>query len=121
MIAHGLPKRPNRERVAEAWARGGMPIPRVSVRVAYGVEMLAGSAYIVGFLTGWDSLILVAFMLVVTWWSIRVSRERLVSHGTKGYDVNLALLAIFLTTALAGGGAYSLDAVLGLAPYWPVR
>ncbi len=121
MIAHGLPKWPNRAAVAQHWARGGMPVPHLAVRIAYLVEVPVGVLYVLGLLTGWDSVLQAAFMLVGTWWSIGVSRERLVSFSTKGYDVNLALLAIFLATALAGGGEYSLDALLGVSPYWPVR
>ena len=121
MLAHGWPKWPNRSRVAASWAQGGMPVPHVAVPVAYIVEVPGGLLYMLGLLTGWTSVLMVAFMLVVTWWSIGVRREPLVSFGVKGYDVNLALLAMFLATALAGAGRYSLDAALAISPYWPMR
>ncbi|MFQ5873289.1 MAG: DoxX family protein [Dehalococcoidia bacterium] len=119
LIAHGLPKWPNREKVAQNWAEGGMPFPRLAVLLAYFAEVPVGLLYIAGLFTGWDSLIMLVFMLVATWWSIRVNQERFVSHGSKGYDLNVSLLALFLVTALAGGGAYSLDALLKLSSYWP--
>ena len=121
MIAHGLPKWPNREQVAQNWARDGMPFPRAVLLLTYLVEVPVGVMYVAGFLTGWGSLTMVAAMLGITWWSVGVRREPLVSYAGKGYDVNLAMLALFLCTALAGGGAYSADAVLGLSPYWPLR
>lgn len=121
MFAHGLPKWPNRRRVARAWGEGGIPLPRLGVVLAYIAEVPVGLMYVAGLLTGWDSLVLIFFMLVATWWSIRVKSEGLASRGSKGYDINLSLLAIFLATALTGAGAYSLDALLGLGPYWPLR
>ena len=121
MIAHGLPKWPNRERVLQNWTRDGMPFPRAVLALVYLIEVPVGVVYILGFLTGWASVIMVAMMLGITWWSVGVKREPLVSYTQKGYDVNLALLALFLATALAGGGLYSLDSLLGLSPYWPVR
>lgn len=121
IIAHGLPKWPRRALVAQNWAKGGMPLPHLAVGIAYLIEVPGGAMYAMGLLTGWISVLLVVFMLAVTWWSIRVTRERMVSHGSKGYDLNLALLAIFLATAFTGGGAMALDSVLGISPYWPAR
>jgi putative oxidoreductase len=121
MVAHGLPKWPNRERVVQNWTQDGMPFPRPILVVTYLVEVPVSAIYLVGLLTGWGSLALIALMLGVTWWSVYVKREPLVSYGSKGYDVNLALIALLLATALAGGGAYSLDALFGISPYWPIR
>ncbi|HEY7677937.1 MAG TPA: DoxX family protein [Candidatus Methylomirabilis sp.] len=121
MIAHGLPKWPKRERVAQNWARAGMPFPRAVLLLTCLIEVPVGVMYVAGFLTGWVSLINVAAMVGITWWSVGVRHEALVSQEGKGYDVNLALLALFLCTALAGGGAYSGDALLGLPPYWPLQ
>jgi putative oxidoreductase len=121
MIAHGLPKWPNRDRVIQNWARDGMPYPRVVLAATCLVEVPVGLLYVAGVLTGWSSLTMIALMLGMTWWSVGVKRERLVSYGTKGYDVNMVMLALFAATALAGGGAYSADALLGFSPYWPLR
>ncbi len=121
MIAHGLPKWPKRERVAQNWARSGMPFPHAVLLLTYLIEVPVGMMYVAGFLTGWVSSINLAAMVGITWWSVGVRHEPLVSLDSKGYDVNLALLALFLFTALAGGGAYSADALLGISPYWPVR
>lgn len=121
MIAHGLPKWPKRERLAQNWAKDGMPFPRAVLLLTYLVEVPVGVTYVAGFFTGWASLIMAVAMVGITWWSVGVRHEPLVSHGGKGYDVNLALLALFLCTALVGGGAYSADAVLGISPYWPLR
>jgi uncharacterized membrane protein YphA (DoxX/SURF4 family) len=121
MIAHGLPKWPNRERVLQNWTKDGMPFPRPILVVTCLVEVPVGAIYVVGFLTGWGSLAQIALMLGVTWWSVYMKREPLVSYKSKGYDVNLALIALFVATGLAGGGAYSLDALFGLSPYWPIR
>jgi len=83
--------------------------------------VLTHLTYGAGFLTEWASLAMLVLMLGITWWSVFVARESLVSITSKGYDVNLALIALFLATALAGGGAYSLDALLGISPFWPFR
>ena len=120
LIAHGLPKWANRKQVAQNWGKGGMPFPRLAVLLAWVFEVPVGFLYIAGLFTGWASLIMLVFTLGATWWSIRVSQEKFVSYGTKGYDLNVSLLALFLTTALAGGGVYSLDALLKMSPYWPL-
>ena len=121
MIAHGFPKWPNRERLAQKWAKDGMRSSRLVLVLVYLVEVPGGVAYGAGFLTEWASLAMLVLMLGMTWWSVFVARESLVSITSKGYDVNLALIALFLATALAGGGAYSLDALLGISPFWPFR
>lgn len=120
LIAHGLPKWPRREKVAANWGSKGMPLPRLAVFLAYVAEVPVGILYIAGLFTGWNSVIMLIFMLVATWWSIGVSGEALVSHGTKGYDLNVSLIAIFVVTLLVGGGAYSVDALLDISPYWPL-
>ena len=98
-----------------------MPFPHAVMLLTYLIEVPVGMMYVAGFLTGWVSSINLAAMVGITWWSVGVRHEPLVSLDSKGYDVNLALLALFLFTALAGGGAYSADALLGISPYWPVR
>ncbi len=121
MVAHGLPKWPNRERVTQNWAKDGMPFPYAILVVTYCVEVPVSLAFLAGLFTGWCSVVTIALMLGITWWSVAVRREPLVSYGHKGWDVNLALLGLFACTALAGGGAYSADALLGLPLYWPLR
>jgi uncharacterized membrane protein YphA (DoxX/SURF4 family) len=78
----------------------------IQLLVAWG-EVLGGVALLVGFLTRWAALGLVAIqsgaIYMVTW------AEGFSSLQGGGYAYNIALIAMLLALALAGGGALAAD------------
>ncbi len=51
------------------------------MRLAVLVDVPVGIMFMLGFPTGWDGLVVMAFMAFATWWSVGVGHERPVSHG----------------------------------------
>ena len=99
----------------QGWV-GAMNRMRIRPAVAWAwisalAEVLGGLGLAVGLLTPLPSLAIAGSMLVAMA-LVHGPRGFWVSNG--GYEFNLSILAAVTTIALAGPGAYSLDAVLRL-------
>ena len=83
---------------------------------AYG-ELLGGVAFAVGFLTPLAAAVLAVDMLVAIW-KVHWAKGFWVTKG--GYEYALVMFCIFAVVGLVGVTAYSVDELIGLAPYAPV-
>lgn len=74
-------------------------------------EFLGGILVVAGFLTPLAALALIGVMAVAVL-TVKLKNGFFAANG--GYEYNLVLAAVALALALAGGGAYGLDAALGI-------
>ncbi len=74
-------------------------------------EFLGGILVVAGFLTPLAALALIGVMAVAVL-TVNLKNGFFAANG--GYEYNLVLAAVALALVLAGGGAYGLDAALGI-------
>jgi putative oxidoreductase len=74
-------------------------------------EFVGGILVMLGFLTPVAALALIVVMIVAI---VAVHLKNGFFNTNGGYEFNLALVGIALTLLIAGGGAYSLDSLLGI-------
>lgn len=74
-------------------------------------EFLGGILVVAGFLTPLAALALIGVMAVAVL-TVNLKNGFFAANG--GYEYNLVLAAVALALVLAGGGAYGLDAALGV-------
>ncbi len=79
------------------------------VYLALGIELIAGTLLGIGLYTQVAGFVLTLFMLVATY----VAVVKMDKDFAGGYEVDLLLLGASFMFYLNGGGAYSLDAVMG--------
>ncbi|WP_067462347.1 DoxX family protein [Actinomadura macra] len=87
----------------------GIPMPGVAATFSTWVELIGGIALIAGVLLPVAGLLLVADMAGAFWY-VHMDKGLFVDKG--GYELVLALGALALLLALAGGGRFSVDALL---------
>lgn len=89
----------------------GAPIPDVTAVLATGLELVGGAALILGVFTRLFGLLL-AFDMLSAYVIVHKDLGIFVANG--GYELVAMLGAGAVTLAIAGGGAWSLDAMLNL-------
>lgn len=95
--------------VSQGFGRMGVPLPGIMGPFVALLELIGGSAIIVGALTPVFAALLACTMVV----AILLVHLKAGFFLPQGYEFALTLLAAMLALALAGAGAYSVDAVRG--------
>lgn len=94
----------------------GVPAPTFVAYVVTIVELVGGILLIVGLLSRWAGLLL-AIDLAVAVLMVKVNVGLIAAPQTgAGAELDLALIAGFVTVVLLGPGKLSLDYVLGIEP-----
>lgn len=101
---------------ADFFARQGFRPPRLMATVAGATEAAAGALLVLGLLTPLACLMLIGTLVNVVALHLRngLSRKR------NGYEYELVLLAAAVSVLLAGPGAWSGDAAVGLPALDPL-
>ncbi len=108
LIPHGIYKFQKKQFFDVKW-REEYGLPLGSVLLTGIVQILGGSALILGVYDRLNALIQIIVMLVATWVSIWKHREPFLSTPQgKGWDVNLLLIGALIAIVLMGGGRWSL-------------
>lgn len=127
MIIHGFPKLFSKEaRTQMIPAMKGMGIPRIGFELAGILETFGGLALLVGFLVRIAGILFAIEMVATTWLyltkltKVPMPRGALepqfkATHGyLTGWELDTVILASAIALMILGGGAYSLDALLGI-------
>ena len=85
----------------------GIPLPQVAAAVVIAVELLGGTALILGLFTRWAAAALAIEMAVV----VLVVKLPGGFFAPRGVELELTLCGAALTLALVGAGGMSLDAM----------
>lgn len=111
LIAHGWPKLKDPKGTAGWMASLGFR-PAILFALAAGVvEVGGGLALILGFLTQFVALVVLAQFLIII---LKVNRTK----GLKGgYELDLMIAAAAALLATTGGGVFGLDDVFGIIVY----
>ena len=75
------------------------------------VEFFGGLGLVFGLLTPIIAVLTALWMLSTTWFSIAKAKKKYFG----GYELDITLLLAALALAFIGGGAFSLDHLIGLA------
>ncbi|HYY92064.1 MAG TPA: DoxX family membrane protein [Candidatus Dormibacteraeota bacterium] len=107
-LYHGYPKLTSM-RKGEFMKSMGMP----TGLVPFGgfVEFFGGLGLVFGLLTPIIAVLTALWMLSTTWFSIAKAKKKYFG----GYELDITLLLAALALAFIGGGAFSLDHLIGLA------
>lgn len=109
-----------RERLRKTLAADGVPMVNFNVRWVPAWEFLAGTSLAVGFMTQFHAMVLAIICLVACWAEARDKVEKYNPIDMADrlddwlYLPEVLYLVILVALLLTGGGAYSLDAFLGL-------
>jgi putative oxidoreductase len=119
MVSHGIPKIQKREVLGKKW-NDHYGIPNVTVVLTGILQIVGGVALIVGLFTSLTALILMLDMVAALLICVFNSHHREPFNSVspeKGWDINLLLVGSLIAVILLTGGAWSLDALLGLSPW----
>lgn len=118
-VAHGAQKLfgsfggPGIEGTAGFHEQLGIKPARPMAVLAGLAEFVGGILVIAGFLTPLAALALIVVMIVAI---LKVHLKNGFFAASGGYEFNLVLVAVAVALLLAGSGAYSIDAALGI--FW---
>jgi putative oxidoreductase len=119
-VAHGAQKLfgsfggPGIEGTAGFHEQIGIKPARPMAILAGLAEFVGGMLVIAGFLTPLAALALIVVMIVAI---VKVHLRHGFFAASGGYEFNLVLIAVAAALLLAGSGAYSIDAALGILWY----
>lgn len=127
-LLSGLMKVMNWSATAQEMETHGLPVVSLLLALATLVEIVAGLALLLGFLTRLSALVLFLYLIPVTlvmhnfWVATPAAQQNQMFHFLK----NLAIMGGLLEFCAVGAGALSLDAYLArtgrwLSPFWPRR
>lgn len=108
-IIHGYPKLKDLGKGAGQWLKG-LGLPAGLGLVAGIVEFFGGIALIIGILTPIIAALFVLWTASLVWVSIAKIKKKFAG----GYELDLLLLAFALALFAIGGGAFSVDHLIGL-------
>jgi len=109
-IIHGYPKFSAQQRKqGGAWLKS-MGLPGGFILFAAIVEFFGGLALVLGILTPVIASLSALWMLSTTW----LSKIKMKKKFASGYEIDVILLVAALALALIGGGAFSIDHLLGM-------
>jgi putative oxidoreductase len=119
-VAHGAQKlfgsfgRPGIEGAAGFHDQLGIKPGKPTAILAGLAEFVGGILIIAGFLTPLAALALIVVMIVAI---LKVHLRHGFFAASGGYEFNLVLIAVAVALLLAGSGAFSIDAALGILWY----
>ena len=107
-MVHGYPKITSQRQAGVGWMKSiGWP---GGIIVFAGVaELFGGLALILGILTPIVALLSALWMLSTTWFASSKLKKKYVG----GYELDITLMLAALALAVIGGGAFSLDRLIG--------
>lgn len=114
MIAHGINHGRSLEGTAGWFAKVGFRQARMNAFLSAGMEVAVGLGLIVGLLTSVAAAGLAATMFVAFWAIHRFVGFFVFHRPDEGYEYVFTLMAISFALAIAGPGAISIDATLGI-------
>jgi putative oxidoreductase len=112
-LMSGIEKLAGLDQFAAGLVKGGIPESMAAMIAPVGaiVETLGGLAILVGFLTNWASLLMIAFVVIGTFishrfWEFQGDVRQLQMFN---FEKNVMLVGAFCMLHVAGGGPYSID------------
>jgi putative oxidoreductase len=121
----GIEKLMGLDQFAATLMKGGLSEAAAAFLAPLGalVETMGGLAILVGFATGWASLVMAAFVVVATlvshrFWEFEGALRQLqMAH----FEKNVMLVGAFCLLYVAGGGPYSVDRWQRIVNVWRTR
>lgn len=108
LATHGYPKLTSGRKRTQDWLTG-MKLPRVLGLLIGILELFGGAFLVLGLLTP-----IVALLFTLQFLGILAERKRLGKKSFSDYEKDLMYLGGALALLFLGGGAYSIDYLLGL-------
>ena len=115
MIAHGINHGRNLQGTASWFESKGFRAPNLNAFLSSAAEITFGLALIAGLLTSIAAAGVVATMLAAFWTVHRFAGFFVFRRPDEGYEYVVTLAVVALAAAMAGPGALSVDAELGIA------
>ncbi len=107
-MVHGYPKLGSQRQAGTGWMKS-MGWPSGIIVFAGVAELFGGLALILGILTPIVALLSALWMLSTTWFASSKLKKKYVG----GYELDITLMLAALALAAIGGGAFSLDRLIG--------
>src|SRR6266705_2763524 len=107
-VIHGYPKLGRNEQ-GKGWMKS-MGLPVVLIPFAGAVEFFGGLGLLLGILTPIIAFLSSLWMLSTTWFAITKLKKKYMG----GYELDITLLLAALALTFLGGGAFSIDRLIGL-------
>lgn len=114
MLAHGIKHARGRLKTSNWFGIIGFRMPSLQWFASTATEIGVGAMLIVGFGTSLAAAGLVAVMVVAFWTVHRAAGFWITARPDEGWEYVLVLGSVGLALAIAGPGALSLDAAVGL-------
>jgi putative oxidoreductase len=116
LVAHGIPK------VKGGWGAqagqwvGSMGVPPFAARLVTVLEFFGGIFLILGLLVPLvAAFFVIQFVAIIAMKASKMKAGFMSSGGKPGYEIDYTYLLLCLAILLMGAGAYSLDALIGIA------
>ena len=114
MLAHGIKHARGRARTANWFGSIGFRMPELQWFASTATEIGVGVLLIVGLGTSFAAAGLVAVMVVAFWTVHRSAGFWVTARPDEGWEYVLVLASVGLAIAIAGPGAISIDAAMGI-------
>jgi len=114
MLAHGIKHARGRAKTANWFGSIGFRMPEVQWFASTATEIGVGVLLIVGLGTSFAAAGLVAVMVVAFWTVHRSAGFWVTARPDEGWEYVLVLASVGLAIAIAGPGAISVDAAMGI-------
>ena len=114
MLAHGIKHARGRAKTANWFGSIGFRMPEVQWFASTATEIGVGVLLIVGLGTSFAAAGLVAVMVVAFWTVHRSAGFWVTARPDEGWEYVLVLASVGLAIAIAGPGAISIDAAMGI-------
>jgi putative oxidoreductase len=114
MLAHGIKHARGRAKTANWFGSIGFRMPELQWFASTATEIGVGVLLIVGLGTSFAAAGLVAVMVVAFWTVHRSAGFWVTARPDEGWEYVLVLASVGLAIAIAGPGAISIDAAMGI-------